>query len=266
VAGACPAYISIPRYNDKVKIIIDTAVRNLTTVDGDVQHTCDLYSQEAFDTVSLQFVRMGWSLGYYNNFSWMGLPVLQLPEDLVRLQEVIYRVRPDVIVETGVFRGGSLMFHATLCQALSKGRVIGIDNQIDKMVRDNITKHVLAPRITLVEGDSTSREVVSTVSQMIRPGESVLVILDSCHTKEHVQHELECYSRLVTPGSYIIAADGIMADLVDVPGGQPDWRSDNPLAAADEFVTRHPEFRREQRAQLSAKVTYWPGAWLERVA
>jgi len=254
------------RYNDKVKIIIDTAARMLTTVDGEVQHTRDLYSREAFEAVSLEWVRMGWSLGYYNNFTWLGHSVLQLPEDLIRLQEVIYRVRPDVIVETGVFRGGSLMFHATLCQALGKGRVIGIDKQIDAAVREVIIQHVLAPRITLVEGDSTSREVLGKVASMIHPGESVLVILDSCHTKDHVRRELECYSRFVTPGSYIIAADGIMAELADVPGGQPEWVSDNPLVAANEFVLRHSEFRRPEPGQLSAKVTYWPGGWLERVA
>jgi len=249
-----------------VKIIIDTDLRTLTTEDGGAQRSCDLYSNDAFDTVSLEWVKIGWSLRYYHTFDWMGQPVLQLPEDLIRLQEAIYRVRPDVIVETGVFHGGSLMFHATLCQALGKGRVIGIDNEIQPGVREAITQHVLAPRITLVEGDSTSREVVGAVAGLIHKGESVLVILDSCHTKEHVRKELECYSRFVTPGSYIIAADGVMRDLANVPGGQPEWVSDNPLAAADEFASRHPEFRRQQPAQLSAKVTYWTGAWLERVA
>jgi len=249
-----------------VKIIIDTDLRTLTTEDGGAQRTCDLYSDDAFDTVSLEWVKIGWSLRYYHTFHWMGEPVLQLPEDLIRLQEAVYRVRPDVIVETGVFRGGSLMFHATLCQALGKGRVIGIDNEIQPGVREAIAQHVLAPRITLVEGNSTSREVVGAVAGLIHPGESVFVILDSCHTKDHVRKELECYSRFVTPGSYIIAADGVMRDLANVPGGQPEWVSDNPLAAADEFAGRHPEFRRQRPAQLSSKVTYWPGAWLERVA
>jgi cephalosporin hydroxylase len=249
-----------------VKIIIDTAERSLTTVDGESERTCDLYSPAAFETISLQWVRIGWSLRYYHNFQWMGHPVLQLPEDLIRLQEAVYRIRPDVIVETGVFQGGSLMFHATLCQALGKGRVIGIDNQIGAGVREAIGGHWLAPRISLVEGDSTSREVVGAVARMIQPGETVLVILDSCHTKEHVTRELECYSRFVTRGSYIIVADGVMRDLTDVPGGQVEWVSDNPLAAANEFAARHPEFRQQQRDDISANVTYWPGAWLERVA
>ena len=249
-----------------MKIIIDTAARSVTTVDGESEQTYDLYSRAAFETISLQWVRIGWSLRYYHDFQWMGHSVLQLPEDLIRLQEAVYRIRPDVIVETGVFQGGSLMFHATLCQALGKGRVIGIDNQIGADVREAISRHLLAPRISLVEGDSTSREVVSSVARMIQPGETVLVILDSCHTKDHVTRELECYSRFVTRGSYIIAADGVMRDLSEVPGGQAEWASDNPLAAANDFAARHPEFRQHRRDDIGANVTYWPGAWLERVA
>jgi cephalosporin hydroxylase len=254
-----------------VKIIIDTAARNLTTVDGESERTFNLYSRDAFEAISREWIRVGWSLRYYQNFSWLGHAVLQMPEDLVRLQEVVYRVRPDVIIETGVFGGGSLMFHATLCQALGKGRVIGVDLHIDGGRREAIGNHLLASRIALVEGDSTSSEVLGRIAPMIRPGESVMVILDSCHSKEHVARELECYSRFVTPGSYIIATDGIMRDLADVPGGQREWASDNPLAAANEFAARHPEFRHKQPAwlfhegELTDNVTYWPGAWLERL-
>ncbi|MBZ5594375.1 MAG: cephalosporin hydroxylase family protein [Acidobacteriia bacterium] len=254
-----------------MKIIIDTAARHLTTVDGGSERTFNLYSKAAFEAISREWVRVGWSLRYYHNFSWFGHTVLQLPEDLIRLQEVVYRVRPDVIIETGVFGGGSLMFHATLCQALGKGRVIGIDQHIDAAQREAISRHLLGSRISLIEGDSVSAEVTACVGQMVRPEESVLVILDSGHTKDHVARELECYSRFVTPGSYIIATDGIMRELADVPGGQPEWTSDNPLAAVNEFAARHPEFRQQQPAwlfhagELTENVTYWPGAWLERL-
>jgi cephalosporin hydroxylase len=260
------------RYNGRVKIIIDTAARSLTTLDGGSERKFNLYSKAAFEAISREWVRVGWSLRYYNNFSWFGHAVLQLPEDLVRLQEVVYRVRPDVIIETGVFGGGSLMFHATLCQALGKGRVIGIDKHIGSAQREAIGGHLLGSRISLVEGDSVSPEVLRWVGEMIRPEESVLVILDSGHTKEHVSRELDCYWRFVTPGSYMIATDGIMHELADVPGGQPAWTADNPLAAASEFASDHPEFRQQQPAwsfhegELTENVTYWPGAWLERLA
>ncbi len=255
-----------------MKIVIDTGARTLTQVVDGAETRHPLFSKEAFEALSREWVRVGWSLKYYHNFSWFGLPILQLPEDLVRLQEVIYQVRPDVIIETGIFRGGSLLFHASLCEALGNGRVIGIDLEIATADRARIKQHALAPRITLFEGDSTSASIVDAVGKLIAPGESVLVILDSGHTKAHVGRELECYARYVTTGSYIVATDGVMRDLTDVPGGMPEWSGDNPLAAATEFAARHPEFRQEQPAwafhdgPLTENVTYWPGAWLKRLA
>jgi cephalosporin hydroxylase len=254
-----------------MKIVIDTAAGTLTqAVDGS-EASVGLYTKTAFEALSREWVRVGWSLKYYHNFSWFGLPILQLPEDLLRLQEVVYELRPDVIVETGVFRGGSLLFHATLCQALGRGRVIGIDREIAAADREAISRHLLGSRITLLEGDSTDPGVVADVKRLAGAAESVLVILDSCHSKEHVARELECYSPFVTKGSYMIATDGIMRDLIDVPGGMPAWKWDNPLEAATEFAACHPEFHQEQPrwlfhdGELTENVTYWPGAWLKKV-
>ena len=253
-----------------MQIVIDTVAKTLTTVNGDSEQTVPLYGKAAFETISRQWVRVGWSLRYYHNFSWFGHPILQVPEDLLRLQEVIYRVRPDVIVETGVFHGGSLTFYATLFEALGHGRVIGIDRELTSLARETAKSHMLASRIELVEGDSVSQDVFSKVSAMINPQDKVLVMLDSCHEKQHVARELELYSRLVTTGSYIVAADGVMRDLTDVPGGVAGWAVDNPLEAAKEFAACHPEFVYEQPAwlfndsEISENVTYWPGAWLRK--
>ncbi len=118
------------------------------------------------------------------------------PEDLLRLQEVIYQVQPDVVIETGVFDGGSLLFHASLCESMHKGRVIGIEFEVRKGVREALHDHPLSNRITLLEGDSASPAMVKQVRSMIKPGETcVLVILDSNHTKAHVTAELEAYSK-----------------------------------------------------------------------
>jgi cephalosporin hydroxylase len=163
------------------------------------------------------------------------------------------------------------VFHASLCQALGKGRVIGIDQRIAPADRKAIERHPLSPRITLIEGNSIAAEVVDRVAALLRPGETVLVILDSCHERIHVRRELELYSRFVTPGSYIVATDGIMKDLADVPGGNPDWVTDNPAAAAGDFATGHPEFQQEQppwpfhSGDLTRNVTYWTEGWLKRV-
>ena len=154
----------------------------------------------------------------------MGRPVIQLPEDMLRIQEVIHVVRPDVIVETGVAHGGSLVFYASLLKAMDKGRVIGIDVEIRPHNRRAIEAHPLAERIALVEGSSIDPAVVDRVAGMIAPNEAVLVLLDSCHTKAHVAAELEAYGRLVTPGSYIVATDGIMHDLAGAAAPPPTGR------------------------------------------
>lgn len=254
-----------------MKLTIDTDGQQLTCEDAGSQRSLPLYSREAFEMLSLQWVRVGWSLRYYHNFSWFGQPVLQLPEDLVRLQEVVYRVRPQVIIETGVYYAGSLLFHATLLAALGGGRVIGIDREIRAGVREAVREHILGARISMVEGNSVDAAVVAAVAGKIRPGETTLVILDSCHTREHVNRELESYAPLVSTGSYLIATDGIMRELADVPRGEAGWRADNPLAAATEFAARHPEFVQEQPpwlfhdGELTENVTYWPGAWLRKI-
>ena len=253
-----------------MKLIIDSEDQSLTVVEGEFSSTHGLYTKASFEAISRQWIRIGWSLSYYMNFSWFGHPVVQIPEDLIRLQEVVYHVRPDVIVETGIYRGGSLIFHATLCQALDRGRVIGIDLHIPAPDREAIERHFLAHRITLIEGNSTSPDIFGRVGDLILPGEAVLVLLDSSHTRDHVRCELELYSRLVTSGSYIIVADGLMRDLVDVPGGHPEWATDNPLTAAEEFLKSHAEFEQVQppwpfrSGELTQNVTHWPAGWLRR--
>ena len=254
-----------------MKMTLDTETRTLTLVENGRTETLPLYSRQAFEAVSRQWVRVGWNQKYQYTFSWMGRPVIQLPEDMLRMQEVIYRLQPDVIVETGVAHGGSLIFYASLCKAMDKGRVVGIDIEIRPPNRQAIASHALSPLVTLIEGSSTAPEVVRQVRGLIKPGETALVILDSNHTYAHVAAELEAYAPVVTPGSYIVATDGIMLDLADVPRGLPGWETDNPSAAAREFVQRHPEFAIEQPAwlfcesDLTANITHWPDAWLKRV-
>lgn len=253
-----------------MKLTIDTDAKTLVEDRDGAARTYDLFSREAFELLSREWVRLGWNQKYPYTFSWFGRPIIQLPEDIIRMQEVIYRVQPDVIIETGVAHGGSLVFYASLCKALGKGRVVGIDIDIRQHNRDAIEAHDLFPFITLVEGSSTAPEVVSRVHGLVGPGSSALVILDSNHSKQHVARELDCYCDLVTPGSYIVATDGIMEDLSDVPRGRPDWIHDNPAEAARDFATEHPEFVLEQppwpfnESELNANVTHWPSAWLRR--
>jgi len=254
-----------------MKLIIDTDAGTLVQENRGQTRTMGLYSNEAFEAISRQWVRVGWNQKYTYTFSWMGRPIIQLPEDMFRIQEVLYRVQPDVIVETGVAHGGSLIFYSSICKLIGKGRVIGVDIEIRPHNRSAIEDHELFDRITLIEGDSVAPETVSKVKEQLKPGETVLVVLDSNHTPRHVIKELKSYAGLVSPGSYIITADGIMADLGDVPRGNADWSENNPATAARHFAANHPEFVPEQPAwsfcesDLRNNVTHWPNGWLKRL-
>lgn len=236
----------------------------------DAERTIPIGSPEAFELISKAWVRSGWDGKYVYSFSWMGRPIIQLPDDVMRIQEAIYAVKPDVVVETGVAHGGSLILYASLFRAMGRGRVIGVDIEIRPHNRTAIEAHEMSDLISLVEGSSTAPEVVEQVRGMIRPGERVMVILDSNHSRDHVRGELEAYSPLVSEGSYIIATDGIMGDLVNAPRSQPDWGWNNPRVAAEEFLGAYPEFEDVppdfpfNESTLNHRVTYWPGAWLRR--
>ena len=251
-----------------MNLTIDNENRILQLEEGGLYQDLPLYSREAFELLSREWVRLGWALQYYNTFSWLGQPILQLPEDLVRLQEVIVRLRPDVIIECGVCDGGSLLFHATLMEALGVGRVVGIDIQIRTGARAAIEASPLRKRIELMESDSAEAAVVARVRAGIKSGETVMVILDSDHTRRHVARELEAWAPVVTPGYCLLVADGIMRDLADVPGGSPGWVDDNPATAARDFLLTHPEFELRQPqwqpnvSPLKNNVTYFPDGWL----
>jgi cephalosporin hydroxylase len=254
-----------------VKIQIDTTNKTINILGKDSPDaTIDLYSKDAFELLSKLWLKVGWNQKHVYTFSWLGRPIIQLPEDVLRMQEVIYHLKPDVIIETGVAHGGSLIFYASLCKAMDNGRVIGVDIEIRHHNREAIESHELFPWISLVEGSSTDPNIVKQIRSMIEPEDVVLIILDSNHTKQHVLNELESYHQMVTPGSYIVATDGIMRDLYDVPRGKPEWIDDHPSAAAEEFVKKHPEFVIEQPAwmfnesSLDKNLTHWPNAWLKR--
>jgi cephalosporin hydroxylase len=253
-----------------MKLSVDTEARTLVTEEQGISRSLPLYSPEAFSALSQAWVKVGWSLKYTYGFTWMGRPMIQLPDDMIRIQEVIYRVRPDILIETGVAHGGSLIFYASLFKAMGGGRVVGVDIEIRPHNRKAIEAHELSPAITLVEGSSVDPSVAARVAGLVGPGEKVMVVLDSNHTKAHVADELEAYGPLVTPGSYIVATDGIMSLVHDAPRGKPEWTEDNPTIAALEFARAHSEFALEEppfpfnEGEVSERITHWPGAYLRR--
>jgi cephalosporin hydroxylase len=253
------------------RITIDPAHATVTAHDGDEAGSYAFDSPEAFRLISDAWLRIGWDQKYVYSFTWLGRPVIQLPEDLVRVQEVIATVGPEVIVETGVAHGGSLVFYATLCKARGQGRVVGVDIEIRPHNRAAIERHPLFPLIELVEGDSTSEETVERVKQEVA-GDPAMVLLDSNHTKEHVLAELLAYADLVTPGSYLVVMDTIMGRLRGAPRTKPEWSWNNPGVAIAEFLAEDDRFVQEEppfafnEGLVTERVTYWHGGFLRRLA
>lgn len=236
---------------------------------GSVIHRMD--TTEAFEAVSKAWLRCGWDNKYVYSFSWMGRPIIQLPDDMFRIQEVVFSLKPDVIVETGVAHGGSLIFYASLCKAMEKGRVVGVDVEIRPHNREAIEAHPLFPLVTLIEGDSTHPEILEQVRSNIKLNDMVLVLLDSNHTKEHVLAELDAYAPLVSEGSYVVVMDGIMEQIVGAPRTKPDWGWNNPRRAALEFVEKNPDFIIQEpkfpfnEGHVSKRVTYWSDGFIKKV-
>lgn len=202
---------------------------------------------------------------YSYHFRWLGLPIIQFPQDIVAMQEVIWSVRPDLIIETGIARGGSLILHASILQLLGgNGRVLGIDIDIRPHNRQAIEAHPLATRITMFEGSSIADEMLSRVNAFAADSQRVLVVLDSNHTHEHVLRELELYAPLVKQGSYLIVMDSVVEDMPE--GSFPDrpWdKGNNPKTAVWEFLKSNDRFEIDSAMQDKLQITVAPDGWLK---
>jgi cephalosporin hydroxylase len=224
----------------------------------------DIYTDEGFSVLSQLWTRSGWQRKLSYELVWMGIPIIQLPEDILMMQELIWKVRPDVIIESGVAHGGALILYAALLDAIGKGQVVGVDIEIRKYNRLAIEAHPMSKRITLIEGDSVGDDALAQVRAEIPPGSTVMVALDSNHTREHVAAELERYAPLVTPGSYCVVFDSVMTMVSDAPNAGANWDSDNPLEAVSAFLDAHKEFEIDQ-AFNRLEVTYCQSGFLRRL-
>jgi cephalosporin hydroxylase len=252
-------------------ITIDEKNHAVIVKDETGERSVPMATAEAFKLVSDAWLRVGWDTKYVYSFSWFGRPVIQLPDDMVRIQEVIYDLKPDVVIETGVAHGGSLIFYASIMKAMGRGRVVGIDIDIRPHNRKAIEAHEMSPLITLIEGSSVAEETLEKVRAQLKPGEKLLVLLDSNHSREHVLAELKAYGPMVSIGSYIVATDGIMEQVTGAPRSQPDWTWNNPKAAVAEFLKSNDDFVSQEPAfpfnegMVTERVTYWPNAFLKRI-
>lgn len=205
---------------------------------------------------------------YSYHFTWLGLPIIQYPQDIIATQEIIWNVKPDLIIETGIARGGSLIFSASILQMIGKGSVLGIDIDIRKHNKIAIKKHHLSKRITMIEGSSIDEKVVNKVKTIAKTKKRVMLFLDSNHTYEHVLKELELYSSLVKKGSYIIVFDTIIDDIPNNWWGKhistrPWNKKNNPKSAVKDFVLKNNRFKIDTIIDDKILLTVAPSGFLK---
>ncbi|MBI2033732.1 MAG: cephalosporin hydroxylase family protein [Candidatus Liptonbacteria bacterium] len=204
---------------------------------------------------------------YSYNFDWLGRPIIQYPQDIIALQEIIWKVKPDLIIETGIARGGSLIFSASMLELIGgNGRVLGVDIDIRSHNRIEIEKHRMFKRIKMIEGSSIDAKVIARVKGLTRGKKKILVYLDSSHTSAHVLQELELYSRFVSRGSYIIVFDTIVEYLpTGMVKDRPWGKGNNPATAVREFLKKHKNFVADRDIENKLLITAAPGGFLRRV-
>jgi len=204
---------------------------------------------------------------YSYNFSWMGRPIIQYPQDMIAMQEIIWNVKPDLIIETGIAHGGSLIYYASILELIGKGEVLGVDIDIRDHNRKEIEKHPMYKRIKMIQGSSISKEVVDQVGKIANGKQSVLVCLDSNHTHDHVLNELNLYSPFVSLGSYLVAFDTIVEDLPEGYFSQkrPWGISNNPRTAVHEFLTSNQNFVIDTAIDNKLLISVAPGGYLKRI-
>lgn len=208
---------------------------------------------------------------YSYNFSWMGRPIIQYPQDIVAIQEIIWQVKPDLIIETGIAHGGSLILSASLlslleiCGEIEHGQVVGIDIDIRQHNRIEIEKHPLYKKITMLEGSSIAPEIISEVHKIANSKKRVMVFLDSNHTHKHVLEELNLYSPIVSKGSYLVVFDTIVEDLPEKLINDRPWGKDNnPKTAVWEFLKDNKDFEIDTSIDNKLLISVAPEGYLRK--
>lgn len=204
--------------------------------------------------------------GYSYNFTWMGRPIIQYPQDMIAMQEIIWEVKPDLIIETGIAHGGSLIYYASILELIGKGEVLGIDIDIREHNRIEIEKHPMYKRIKMIQGSAISEDIIEQIKPHAAGKQTVMVCLDSNHTHAHVLKELELYSLFVTVGSYLVAFDTIVENLpADLYTDRPWAVGDNPMTAVHEFLRTTDDFTINKEIDNKLLVSVAPAGYLKRI-
>lgn len=207
-------------------------------------------------------------LKYTYNFDWLGLPIIQYPQDIIALQEIIWKTKPDVIIETGVARGGSAIFYASMMHLLNKnGKVICIDIDIRDHNRKSIEEHSFYSYINLIEGSSIDQKIIDQVKSIVKEGDRVMVVLDSNHTHDHVLKELELYGPFVTKDCYCVVLDTIVEDLPNHLFNDRPWGvGNNPKTAIRDFMNANKRFEVDESISNKLVLSSAPSGYLKCIS
>lgn len=248
-----------------------------------ISRIAEISNNSELGNIATAFMHASMLPRYSYNFSWLGRPIIQYPQDMVAMQELIWQIKPDLIIETGIAHGGSLIFSASMLALLdmaeaiesgatiinpkeSKRKVLGIDIDIRAHNRTAIETHPMASRIQMIQGSSIAPEIIELVQQGAQGYKRILVCLDSNHTHEHVLAELEAYAPLTSVGSYCIVFDTIIEDMPADMFPERPWRpGDNPKTAVWKYLETHSEFEVDKNIQHKLLITVAPGGYLKRV-
>lgn len=216
-------------------------------------------------TLSKEWIRDTAAHKYTYNYSWMGRPIIQFPQDMVAMQEILWAVKPDVVIETGIAHGGSIVYYASILELMGHGEVVGIDIDIRAHNRHAIETHPMAKRIHLVEGSSIAEETIAKVKKLAQ-GKRAVVVLDSNHTHEHVLEELRAYAPLVCEGGYCVVMDTVVEDMpASLSADRPWGPGDNPKTAVHAYLKETDNFVIDSDVDAKLLISVAPSGYLRRV-
>ncbi len=228
------------------------------------ERIADYSKGEEFKKISSDWTEESFRRKYVYNFEWLGRPIIQYPQDMIAMQEIIWKIKPDLIIETGIAHGGSIIYYASLLELIGKGEVLGIDIDIRSHNKTAIENHPMYKRIKMIQGSSISSEVFNKVREISKDMKTILVCLDAYHTHEHVLKELEMYSELVTKNSYLVVFDTFVEYLPDELFLDRPWKKgNNPKTAVSEFLKNNKNFMIDTSIPLKLLITSAPDGYLK---
>lgn len=227
-----------------------------------------------FQSLSKEWVKTSMQKQYVYNFSWTGIPIIQYPQDIMAVQELIWAVKPDLVIETGIAHGGSLTLSASMLALLdvnenmtgpSKRKVLGIDIDIRKHNKEAIEAHPMSFMIDMIQGSSVDPDIIFQVKEYAKQYKKIMVFMDSMHTHDHVMKELEAYASLVSTGSYCVVFDTFVEDMdEDIFPDRPWNIGDNPKTAVHEFLKKNSDFAIDSEIENKLLISVAPNGWLKR--